>query len=140
MSIWRPTYKLEGGVEVFEAFPEVNQEIFRTDDGQPLETKSLRLNLKDFTTVDLTRNYAGLDNLEVIISSKQLCEFLARAELRQETEERRTGSINRIRPGVQKRRRPSTPDSDTQSEEERKRARYNDSEYHPSSSPMGSDG
>jgi hypothetical protein len=28
MSIWRPTYKLEDGVEIFEAFPEVNQEVY----------------------------------------------------------------------------------------------------------------
>ncbi|KAH3055757.1 hypothetical protein KXW16_006504 [Aspergillus fumigatus] len=134
VSIWRPKYKFEDGVEVFEASPEVDQKIFRTNDGQPSELDSLRLNLKDFATVELTRSYPNLDSQEIIISSKQLCEFLSRAESRQETEERRNGSTNRIRSGVQKRRRPSTPDSDSQTGEENKRGRYDDSEYHPSSS------
>ncbi|KAA8649665.1 hypothetical protein EYZ11_011611 [Aspergillus tanneri] len=127
---------MRDGVEVFEAFPEVNEMIFRTDNGHSLEANSLRLNLKDFATVDLIKNYTDLCRHEIVISSKTLCDFLSQAESRQETQERHMGSTNRIRPGVQKRRRPVTPDSDTQSEEETKRVRYDDSEYYPSSSPI----
>ncbi|KAL4927742.1 uncharacterized protein BDV17DRAFT_282406 [Aspergillus undulatus] len=139
-SIWRPVYRRRNGVEVFEASADVNQLVFRTRDGQSCNTSELRLSLKDFATVDLTKNYPNLSEHEIMISSKQLCEFLQRAESRQATQEKCVGSTNRIPPGVQKRRRPVTPESDTQSEgREAKRGRYDgddDSEYYPSSSPV----
>ncbi|KAE8350060.1 hypothetical protein BDV28DRAFT_151306 [Aspergillus coremiiformis] len=104
ISIWRPAYRVRNGVEVFEASPEVNEEIFRTNDGLPSETDLLQLNLPDFGTTDLTNNYTDLCRHHIIISSQKLCGFLSDAELRQKTEERHIGSADRIRPGVQKRR------------------------------------
>lgn len=135
ISIWHPGYRLENGVEVFEATPEVDEEVFRTSNGQPLDAIPLRLNLKDFATADLTKDYPDLDRHEIKITSRQLCDFLAQAESRQQTQDRHTGSTNSIRPGVRKRRRTVTPDSDSQPEQEGpKRHRHDDSEYHPSSS------
>ncbi|KAA8645440.1 hypothetical protein EYZ11_009326 [Aspergillus tanneri] len=100
--------------------------------GSP-QRQTLRLNLKDFTTVDLTESYRGLYNQEIVISLKQFYGFLSRAKLRQETGKRHIGFTNHARRGIQKCRRPAAPDSDTQSEElEIKRRRYNDNEYYPS--------
>ncbi|KAF9882888.1 hypothetical protein FE257_004925 [Aspergillus nanangensis] len=139
VTLWRPAYNIRDGVEVFEASPVMNQETFRTRDGEPSNI-NLRLKLNDFATIDLTKDYPGLHKHEIVISSTQLCEFLSRAELRQETQERHAGSTNSIRPGVQKRRRPVTPESDSLSEDgPAKRGHYDDSEYLPSSSPVGLD-
>lgn len=136
---------------MFETTPEVNEEVcflplevatclpsqvFRTNDGQPLGAVPLRLNLKDFAPADLTNEYPDLDRHEIMISSRQLCDFPAQAESRQEAQDRHNGSTNKIRPGVRKRCRTVTPESDSQSEQEGpKRRRHDDSEYHPSSSP-----
>lgn len=114
--------------------------MFRTHDGQSCDAGELRLSLKDFATVDLTQDFPNLSEREIIISSKQLCEYLQRAESRQATQEKCVGSTNRVPLGVQKRRRPVTPESDTQSEgRETKRGRCDgdsDSEYYPSSSSL----
>jgi hypothetical protein len=93
--------------------------------------------LKDFATEELTQNYRNLEQ-EIVISSEDLCSFLADAESRQISQEQQSGSVNRLSPGIRKRRRSETPDG-TSSEVEadpednaRKRSRY-DSDYVPSS-------
>jgi hypothetical protein len=65
--------------------------------------------LKDFATEELTRNCPNLDQ-EIVLSSEDLCGFLADAEARQTAHERQSGSVNRLSPGVRKRRRSETPD------------------------------
>jgi hypothetical protein len=138
LSIWRPQVILRDEVREFRACRVVNEHAFRTDDGQPVESTSLRLMLKDFATEELTRNCPNLDQ-EVVISSEDLCGFLADAEKRQTAQERQSGSVNRLSPGVRKRRRSETPDgvsSDAEADPEdnaRKRSRY-ESDY-VSSSP-----
>jgi hypothetical protein len=73
-----------------------------------------------------------------MISSEDLCGFLADAEARQTAQERQTGSVNRLSPGVRKRRRSETPDGvnpEVEADPEdnvRKRSRY-ESDYIPSS-------
>lgn len=56
---------------------------------------------------------------ELLITSRQLCDFLSRAEEEQRVQTLQQGSINRLRPGVGKRRRPQTPPEQLSSEEER---------------------
>ncbi|KAF4232367.1 hypothetical protein CNMCM6805_010013 [Aspergillus fumigatiaffinis] len=95
---------------------------------------SLRLMLKDFATEELTQNYQNL-NQEIMISSEDLCGSLADAEERQTAQERQTGSVNRLSPGVRKRRRSETPDevsSEVEADNIRKRSR-SESDYAPSS-------
>ncbi|KAL3490935.1 hypothetical protein BJX62DRAFT_225614 [Aspergillus germanicus] len=134
ISIWRPGYRLEAGKEVFVASLVVDQEVFRTHDGRPLNSDPLRLSLKDFATSNLAEHYPDIGRHEIVIPSKMLYDFLSQAEKRTETQKQHRGATNRIRPGILKRRRPVTPgESDTQSEEEEpKRTRNDDSDYCPS--------
>lgn len=98
--------------------------------------------LKDFATEELTQNNPNLDQ-EIVISSENLCGFLADAEARQTAQERQSGSVNRLSPGVRKRRRSETPDrvsSEVEADPEdngRKRSRY-ESDYVPSSPSVDS--
>lgn len=119
---------------------------FQTDSGLPTEGTVLRLSLKDFATEELARGHVGLDR-EILITSKQLCDFLLSAEARQQAQTQQQGSINRIRPGALKRRRPQTPPEQLSSEDEgsierkrgSKRGRQS-SDYRPSSSSVDSKG
>lgn len=117
-----------------------DEQPFRTDSGLPAEGTTLRLSLRDFATEELSRGHGGLDR-EILITSKQLCDFLSSAEARQQVQTQHQGSINRMRPGALKRRRPHTPPEQATSEDEesigrkkeRKRGRQS-SNYRPSSS------
>lgn len=79
---------------------------------------------------------------EILITSRQLCDFLSRAEDEQPVQTLQQGSINRLRPGAGKRRRPQTPPEQPSSEEEgtietrreSKRGRRS-SDFRPNSSP-----
>lgn len=91
--------------------------------------------------MELTNGYPNLEH-EILVSSEQLCEFLTSAEARQRQEVQGTpqGSVNKMRPGAQKRRRPSTPLDGTDPEDETvpenrksKRARHDSSDYRSSS-------
>lgn len=107
---------------------------FRIDTGIPAEGTALRLSLKDFATEELSQSQATL-NQEIIIT-------LSGAESRHQSQTRHQGSINRIWPGVLKRRRAQTPSERLSSEDEEhiergreiKRGRRS-SDNHPSSSP-----
>ncbi|KAJ6160271.1 hypothetical protein N7470_004879 [Penicillium chermesinum] len=108
ISVWRPEYITTEGVEEFRTTAVIDAQPFRTDTGDPAEGIALRLSLRDFATEELSQGKAGLD-YEILVTSKQLCEFLSSAEARQQVQTQRQGSINRIRPGALKRRRPQTP-------------------------------
>lgn len=154
LSVWRPEYVKVEGKEYFQTTADVDAQVcfrshvlmfcdltinqaFRTDDGTPVEDTMLRLSLRDFATDSLLEEYADI-NQEVVITAQQLCAFLQSAEARQAAQLHHEGSVNRIRPGVLKRRRRTTPSDATSSEDEptsereRKRGR-SDSDYHPSS-------
>ncbi|KAJ5531289.1 hypothetical protein N7527_004682, partial [Penicillium freii] len=92
--------------------------VIETDSGFPTEETVLRLSLKDFATEELAQGYT-----------------------------QQQGSINRIRPGTLKRRRPQTPPKQLSSEDKgsikRKREskrRHQSSDYRPSSSSVDSKG
>lgn len=158
ITVWRPEYVTVDGVEEFRATAVVEAQVqllqtgvsdewaltdnqpFRTDSGLPVEGGLIQLSLEDFATEDLCRGRAGLDR-QILITSEQLCDFLSSAEARQQTQTQFQGSINRVRPGVLKRRRPHTPpeqpssedDGSVEKERESKRGRRS-SDYRPSSS------
>ncbi|KAJ5533847.1 hypothetical protein N7527_000101 [Penicillium freii] len=78
ITVWRPEYIIVDSVEEFRAtIP------FRTDSGLLTEGIVLRLSLRDFVTEELVRGYMDLD-CEILITSKQLCDFLLSAEARQQ--------------------------------------------------------
>lgn len=157
VTVWRPEYVMVDGVEEFQATAVIEAKVgpllgnrrrdwmliavqpFRTDTGIPATGTALRLSLKDFATEELSQGQPELDQ-EIIITSEQLCDFLSSAESRHQSQTRYQGSINRIRPGVLKRRRAQTPPERLSSEDEvyherrqSKRGRQS-SDYHPSSS------
>lgn len=87
--------------------------------------------------MELTNGHPYLEH-EILVSSEQLCEFLSSAEARQRQEVQGIpqGSVNKMRPGARKRRRPSTPldgtDAEDESEPENKkskRGRHDSSDY-----------
>ncbi|KAJ6057048.1 hypothetical protein N7460_000322 [Penicillium canescens] len=141
VTMWRPEYVTVNGVEEFRAATVIEAQPFRTDSGLPTEGIALRLSLRDFATEELARDHVGLER-EIVITSKQLWDFLSSAEARQQIQTQHKGSINRIRPGALKRRRPQTPPEQLSSEDEGsvtrgreiKRGRQS-SDYRPSSSP-----
>jgi hypothetical protein len=117
---------------------------FRTDSGVP-SGAALRLSVRDFATEELSRGHTGLHH-EIFITSEQLCNFLSRAEARQQAQTQQQGSVNRIRPGYLKRPRSPTPCEGLSSEggkyikkREGKRGRQ-DSDHRPSSSSGESKG
>ncbi|CAG8250476.1 unnamed protein product [Penicillium salamii] len=74
MIVWRPEYTTIDGVEEFRPF--------RIDSGLPTKETMLRLSLRDFAIEELLRGNIGLDR-EIIITSKQLCDYLSGVEARQ---------------------------------------------------------
>ncbi|KAF3006198.1 hypothetical protein E8E15_001556 [Penicillium rubens] len=139
-TVWRPEYATVDGVEEFRAAAVIDAKPFRTDSGLPADGTALQLSLRDFATEELSRGHVSLDR-EIVITSKQLCDFLSVGEARQQVQAKQQGSINRIRPGALKRRRPQTPPDQLSSEDEgsaeitreSKRGRQS-SDYRPSSS------
>lgn len=139
ITVWRPEYILVDDVEEFRATAVIEARPFRTETGCAVEGTELRLPLRDFGTDELSHGQKGLDQ-EIILTSNQLCQFLASAEARQNIQTQHQGSINRIRPGALKRRRPQTPPEHLSEEEssiemgrEKKRGRQS-SDFRPGSS------
>ncbi|CAG7921676.1 unnamed protein product [Penicillium olsonii] len=117
ITTWRPEYATVNGVEEFRAAVAIEALPFRTNSGLLTEDTALRLSLRDFATEDLSRGQVDLGR-EILITSKQLCDFLSSAEARQQMQTQRQGSIDRIRPGALKRRRPQTPPEQLISDDE----------------------
>ncbi|KAJ9483764.1 hypothetical protein VN97_g9621 [Penicillium thymicola] len=117
ITVWRPKYTIVDGIEELQVTAVVEALPFRADSGLPVEATALRLSLRDFATEDLSREYISLDR-EFTITSRQLCDFLSRAEEEQRAQTLQQGSTNRLRPGARKRRRPQTPPEHPSSEEE----------------------
>ncbi|KAJ5843735.1 uncharacterized protein N7525_001476 [Penicillium rubens] len=116
ITVWRPEYTTLDGVEELQATAMVEALPFRTDSGLPAEETALRLSLRDFATEELSRGLTSLDQ-EISITSRQLCDFLSCAEEEQRGQTLLQGSINLLRPGAGKRRRPQTPPEQLSSEE-----------------------
>ncbi|CAG7987309.1 unnamed protein product [Penicillium olsonii] len=117
ITTWRPEYATVNGVEEFRAAVAIEAQPFRTNSGLATEGTALRLRLRDFATEDLSRGQVGLHR-EILITSKQLCDFLSCAEARQQMQTQQQCSIDRIRPGALKRRRPQTPPEQLSSDNE----------------------
>ncbi len=80
---------------------------FRDDQGRPTRHSGLRLTLADFAYEELVQNEIRDRDQELVISAKQLCEYLSAAETKVE----KLGSLGKhsIRPGLKKRKRSETP-------------------------------
>lgn len=99
---------------------------------------ALRLTLRDFAPEQLTQGCPDLDR-EIIVSSEQLCGFLAEAEARQQAGTQHTGCMDSVRPGALKRRRYRTPpdeisDDEASCEERKSKRDRRDSDYRPRAS------
>ncbi|ORY01189.1 hypothetical protein BCR34DRAFT_575120 [Clohesyomyces aquaticus] len=137
LSVWR-TYV--NGNEIRVA-PEVADEAFRNQQGDPTDHKGLRLQLKDFAYEELALRELGDTDLELVISTQQLCEYLHTSE----TRVARLESLGRplIAPGLKKRKRSETPPDQITSGDEAqfaeqeqraaKRVAQEDSDYEVSS-------
>jgi hypothetical protein len=79
----------------------------------------LRLLLSDFAYEELTHREVGCEDRDLLVSTRQLCEYLDAAEAMVE----RSSSLgeNKLSPGVKKRKRSGTPPEDMNSGNE---ARY----------------
>ncbi|CDM28466.1 unnamed protein product [Penicillium roqueforti FM164] len=117
VTMWRPEYTTVDGVEEFRAATVIEAQAFRTDSGFPTAATALRLFLRDFATDELTPGHVDLDR-EVLITSKQLFDFLLSAEARQQAHTQHQGSTNRLRPGALKRRHFQTHFQQLTSEDE----------------------
>ncbi|KAJ5772481.1 hypothetical protein N7520_003010 [Penicillium odoratum] len=119
------------GMQEFQATTVINVEVwsilrqhhkiiypFWTDAGIPAEGTTLPLSLGDFKTEELPQDVTGpgLDK-DILITSGQLYNFPSSAESRQQAHTKKQGSINRIRPGALKRRRPGNPSEQLSSDE-----------------------
>ncbi|KAJ5378466.1 hypothetical protein N7509_011585, partial [Penicillium cosmopolitanum] len=116
-TVWRPEYATLDGKEELQATATIEALPFRTDCGLPIEETALRLSLRDFATQELSQGLTSL-NQDFSITSTQLCDFLSRAKEEQPGQMLLQGSINRLRPGAGKRRRPQTPPEQPSSEDE----------------------
>ncbi|KAK5012936.1 hypothetical protein LTR16_001959 [Cryomyces antarcticus] len=108
VSMWRPQYIMNAEQEELRAVQTVQNEVFRNEDGAPSGNFDLRLHLKDFANEELAEDVGDQDR-EIIISSQQLCVYLADAERFEQGSRRSHSSRHTIRPGAVKRPRSETP-------------------------------
>ncbi|KAK4981952.1 hypothetical protein LTR66_009577 [Elasticomyces elasticus] len=120
VSMWRSQYNMNAEQEELRAVQTVQNEVFRNEDGSPSGNFGLRLQLKDFAHEELAENVGDQDR-EIIISSQQLCVYLADAERSLEGWRRSHSSRHTVRPGAVKRPRSETPPARITSDDE---ARY----------------
>jgi hypothetical protein len=146
LSVWRSQlHHTDGGVEL-RVVDEVADEAFRDEQGNPTTHPGLRLQLADFACEELTKDVIEEGKREVILSTRELCDYLSAAEDKM----CREGSLVRhsIPAGVKKRKRSITPpdvmvsadEAKYVEEEEReaKRVAWNDSDYENTSSNSSS--
>ncbi|TKA49809.1 hypothetical protein B0A49_13400 [Cryomyces minteri] len=149
LSVWRPQVVVserDGHEEMIAAQLVADQE-FRREDGTPVTSAALQLQLKDFASELVGESYALADEV-ISLSSDTLCRHLMAAEARLQAEER--GLEDLPRPGLRKRRRSSTPPEQmasddeaifrTQEENVAKRVARDDSSYKASSQSSGDSG
>ncbi|KAK4978308.1 hypothetical protein LTR66_008755 [Elasticomyces elasticus] len=125
VSMWRPQYNMNAEQEELRAVHTVQNEVFHNEDGTPSGNFGLRLHFKDFTNEELADD-VGDQCREIIISSQQLCVYLADAERFEPGWRRSHSSTHTIRPGPVKRPRSETPPARIMSDDE---ARYVEEGY-----------
>ncbi|KAJ5227780.1 hypothetical protein N7489_008488 [Penicillium chrysogenum] len=132
ISVWRPHQVTVDGLNELEAkavIEMMSQEILAlTDDLQPFRTESglpvdkpeqptLQLSLRDFAPKSISQKYPDLDQ-DIIISSREFCEFLTFAEAEHQKQLLGKGVDEPLLPGTRKRRRVQTPPEQLSSEGE----------------------
>src|SRR4051794_12355265 len=92
--------------------------MFRDDHGNPTDHQGLRLWLTDFTYEELAHKEIEDEDTELVISTKQLCEYLDAAETMLNRSE--LLGEHALAPGVRKRKRLGTPPEEIASGDEAK--------------------
>jgi hypothetical protein len=76
LSVWRT--RVEG--KRARPFQEIQDVVFRDDQGQPTTNDGLKLMLSEFTNKDLAMSELGHEDKEITVSAAQLCHALDKAE------------------------------------------------------------
>ncbi|KAF2804425.1 uncharacterized protein BDZ99DRAFT_525633 [Mytilinidion resinicola] len=97
-----------------------NANAFRDDKGNPTNHPGLRLQLSDFACEELTKDEFSGEGREIIISTQELCQYLAAAE--DKVQGQRVLVRHSILPGMKKRKRSETPPEKLASDDEAKYA------------------
>ncbi|CAG7924591.1 unnamed protein product [Penicillium olsonii] len=114
ISVWRPNKIIVDGVKELEA-----KAPFRTESGLPIDDSkqpALQLSLRDFAPKSISQKYPNLDQ-DILISSKELCDFLSSAEAEHQKQLLGQGVEEPLSPDTRKRRRAQTPSEQLSSEE-----------------------
>ncbi|KAJ6167283.1 hypothetical protein N7497_000126, partial [Penicillium chrysogenum] len=111
ISVWRPHQVTVDGLNELEAKAVIEMMPFRTESGLPVdkpEQPTLQLSLRDFAPKSISQKYPDLDQ-DIIISSREFCEFLTFAEAEHQKQLLGKGVDEPLLPGTRKRRRVQTP-------------------------------
>ncbi|KAJ5865536.1 hypothetical protein N7534_000089 [Penicillium rubens] len=120
ISVWRPHQVTVDGLNELEAKAVIEMMPFRTESGLPVdkpEQPTLQLSLRDFAPKSISQKYPDLDQ-DIIISSREFCEFLTSAEAEHQKQLLGKGVDEPLLPGTRKRRRVQTPPEQLSSEGE----------------------
>lgn len=101
------SYGPYGDGDELRVVQETVNEAFRDDQGNPADYLGLRLQLSDFACEELTEDAIGGGGREILLSTQQLCQYLAAAE--DEIQGQRALVKHSILPGVKKRKKSETP-------------------------------
>ncbi|CAG7961370.1 unnamed protein product [Penicillium olsonii] len=119
ISVWRPNKITVDGVKELEAKAVIEMMPFRTESGLPVDDSKqppLQLSLRDFAPKTISQKYPNLDQ-DILISSKELCDFLSSAEAAHQKQLLGQGVEEPLSPGTRKRCRAQTPSEELSSEE-----------------------
>ncbi|OAL56152.1 hypothetical protein IQ07DRAFT_583540 [Pyrenochaeta sp. DS3sAY3a] len=118
LSVWRTRIIHTPDGDELEAYRDVENEVFRDEQGKPTDLPGLRLFLSDFACEELTKDEISSKEPDIFVSSKELCQYLDAAEHKMS---RHDGLVKHtVVPGVKKRKRSATPpDEINTSDEER---------------------
>ncbi|KAF2758767.1 hypothetical protein EJ05DRAFT_438545 [Pseudovirgaria hyperparasitica] len=119
LSVWRTRIFHTAHGDELRAVQEIVDEAFRDEQGNPTNRPGLQLHLSDFANKGLVRDQIGTQDQDLVVSTKELCQFLTDAE----EKVHQLGSLSKdsLAPGVTKRKRSETPPEELSSSDE---ARY----------------
>ncbi|KAF2007251.1 hypothetical protein P154DRAFT_614661 [Amniculicola lignicola CBS 123094] len=80
LSVWRSHMIHTSDGDELRVVQDIADEAFRDDQGTPTNHPGLRLQLSDFACEELTRGTIRGEGREIILSSQELCQYLATAE------------------------------------------------------------
>jgi len=109
LSVWRPQLFDTPDGPRLRAVAKVEDEVFRDDEGNPVDSPGIQLRLSDFTYEELASDELGDEDAYICISGKQLGEYLNMAERNQRGGPR---GRHRLDPGTKGEKRPRSPEEE----------------------------